>query len=363
LRRKRKKYFAYFGKYTFDFFALGLYDSSRSRRRARLMAKMRSPNYPRADLSAAIAMAKKVYDGQHTHAGAREVVASHLGYESLNGTSLTWIATLTSYGLLENVEGGLKVTDDAVTVIELPKGETERIEAVRRLAFTPKLFTELRQEFGDKLPNDVNLRHSLIKKKFLPKAADEAIRVYRETLEFVTDEMKEYNPPDTGAPEGQFKPGLETPMQPPTRSPHVGPEQRSFGTATEIPVDLSKIRLMTEDGRPLAFRKSTELAFKLSRGSEAKVTIYGDASQEAIQKLRALLELQEDTFPTNEEIAAQGNYRPATWRNKDHDQPVTVTGDLGVGADGRKYLKIAESQVGIPEDEVEFVDAKAKGTA
>jgi hypothetical protein len=321
------------------------------------MAKMRSPNYPRLGLGAAIIMAKKVYDGQHTHAGAREVVASHLGYESLNGTSLTWIATLTSYGLLESVEGGLKVTDDAVTVIELPKGESERIDAVRRLAFTPKLFAELRQEFGDKLPNDVNLRHSLIKKKFLPRAADEAIRVYRETLEFVTDERKEYNPADAGESESEFEPAQETPMQ----SPHVGPKETSFGTGTAI--DSSKVRFFTQDGRPLDFRKSTELAFKLSRGSEAKVTIYGDASQEAIQKLRALLELQEDTFPTNEEIAAQGNYRSAVWRNKDHDQPVTVTGELGPGPDGRKYLKIAESQVGVPEDEVEFADAKAKGAA
>jgi hypothetical protein len=323
------------------------------------VAKMRSPNYPRLGLGAALVMAKKVYDGQHTHAGAREVVASHLGYESLNGTSLTWIATLTSYGLLENVEGGLKVTDDAVTVIELPKGEAERAEAVRRLAFTPKLFTELRQEFGDKLPNDVNLRHSLIKKKFLPRAADEAIRVYRETLEFVTDETKEYNPPDAAAPEGAFKPVGETPMQ----SPHVGPKEHSFGTGTEIPVDPSKIRLFTSDGRPLAFHKVKEIAIPLSRGSEAKVTIYGDATQEAIDKLVQYLNLSKDTFPTKEEIAARENYRAATWKNKDHDQPVTVTGDLGIGADGRKYLKIAESQVGIPEDEIVFEDTKAKGAA
>jgi hypothetical protein len=145
------------------------------------------------------------------------------------------------------------------------------------------------------------------------------------------------------------------------QSPHVGPKETSFGTGTEIPIDPSKIRLFTGDGRPIGARKTTELAFKLSRGSEAKVTIYGDASQEAIQKLRALLELQEDTFPTSEEIAAQGNYRSAVWRNKDHDQPVTITGELGPGPDGRKYLKIAESQVGIPEDEIFFEDAKAKG--
>ena len=152
-------------------------------------------------------------------------------------------------------------------------------------------------------------------------------------------------------------------MQPPAGSPHVGPEQRSFGTGTELPVDPSKLRVFTSDGRPLAFRKSTELAFKLSRGSEARVTILGDASQEAIEKLCALLGLQKDAFPTAAEIAAEGNYRAAVWKNKDYDQPVTVTGQLGTGPDGRNYLKVAESNIGIPEEEIEFDDANAKGAA
>jgi len=323
------------------------------------MAKLRSPNYPKINLETAVNKVDLVYKAEHTHPADREVVARDLNYTSLNGASLTTIGALNSYGLLETVGDQLKVSEDTVTILELPKGHPERITALLRRANAPKLFAELQQEFGDSLPSDVNLRHSLIKRKFLPKGADEAIRVYRETKSFVNAEAREYSGSDAGEPEGQFKPAGETPVQP----PHVGPKEHSFGTGTEIPVDPSKIRLFTGDGRPIGGRKTTELAFKLSRGSEAKVTIYGDASQEAIQKLRALLELQEDTFPTNEEIATQGNYRSAVWRNKDHDQPVTVTGDLGIGTDGRKYLKVAESQVGIPEDEVEFVDAQAKGAA
>jgi len=177
------------------------------------MAKPRSPNYPRTDLKNAIALADKVYRGQHTHVGAKEVVAKHLGYDSLNGTSLTWIATLSSYGLLENADGGLKVSDDAVTILELPKGEQERVAALRRRAFAPKLFGELRQEFGDNLPSDVNLRHSLIKRGFLPKAAAEVIPTYRETLEFLSEEGKEYNAPDAGELKGESKPTEGKPMQ------------------------------------------------------------------------------------------------------------------------------------------------------
>ena len=103
----------------------------------------------------------------------------------------------------------------------------------------------------------------------------------------------------------------------------------------------------------------TELAFKLSKESDARIIIYGDASQEAIKKLRALLELSEDAFPTKAELYPS---RVATWRNKDHDQPVTIVGELGE-KDGRRFYAVKETTTGIPEDELEFDDAKVKGAA
>lgn len=45
--------------------------------------------------------------------------------------------------------------------------------------------------------------------------------------------------------------------------------------------------------------------------------------------------------------------RPATWSNKDHDQPVTVIGRLG-DEKGINYYKIEESDTGIPENELDF---------
>lgn len=41
------------------------------------------------------------------------------------------------------------------------------------------------------------------------------------------------------------------------------------------------------------------------------------------------------------------------WRNKDHDQPVTVLGEAGKQND-KMFYKIEGSETGIPEDEVEF---------
>jgi hypothetical protein len=47
---------------------------------------------------------------------------------------------------------------------------------------------------------------------------------------------------------------------------------------------------------------------------------------------------------------------PAFWRSDDGDMPVTVTGDLGIGRDRRRYISIKEGRCGIPFDEVEYLD-------
>jgi hypothetical protein len=98
------------------------------------------------------------------------------------------------------------------------------------------------------------------------------------------------------------------------------------------------------------------LAFKISRDSEARVIFSGQVTQEAIGKLTALLDLSKDSYPTQAELQPP---RRAIWRNKDHDQPVTVTGIQGEH-EGRRYMSIEGSDTGVPEDELEY---EAKGAA
>jgi len=47
----------------------------------------------------------------------------------------------------------------------------------------------------------------------------------------------------------------------------------------------------------------------------------------------------------------------AIWSNKDFDQPVTVTGDLGK-INGKRYVKIKESNTGVPLDEIKYFTQK-----
>jgi len=122
----------------------------------------RSPNYPSLTLEQASEKVRKVYGQEHTHAAPREVIAQTLGYTGLHGSSLSAIGALAAYGLLEKVgTGRLKVSPDAVSILELDEGHPQRWEALERLAFTPKLFADLREKFGSEPPSDVNLKHNI----------------------------------------------------------------------------------------------------------------------------------------------------------------------------------------------------------
>jgi hypothetical protein len=66
-----------------------------------------------------------------------------------------------------------------------------------------------------------------------------------------------------------------------------------------------------------------------------------------------LIELEDIILDWNEPKVAVG--RTVVWRAKDGDYLVTIAGDLGVAADGRRYVSVESSSAGIPVDELENV--------
>lgn len=249
------------------------------------MAKGRSPNYPSLTLMETMERLRPVYEGIHTYPSPKEVIAENMGYNSLSGRALTLIGTMRRYGLLESEGGGLlKVSDLAVSILELPDKSPELQRAYSQAALTPVLFSELHSEFPDKLPNDAMLRHHLIKKGFMPRAADEIIRVYKGNEALVEEQAGEYNPP-MPIPESTL------PL-PPSQKAHIA---RTFASKTESDLYALGVSLPPLDA-------SKQLRFNISRGSEAHVIFRGPVTQEAIEKLAKLLELQKDTFPTEAEL-------------------------------------------------------------
>jgi hypothetical protein len=231
---------------------------------------------------------------EHTHKTDKEAVAKGLGYTSLNGASLGIIGTLRQYGLLQEEGDGLRVSPDVMALTMLPKGEPERIEAVQRAAYTPRLFSELRETYGETLPSDTSLRYALIKKGYTEKAANEVIRVYRDTLEFVSEETAGYTDADI---EDQQE------VEPPMTQPTADKQPLNYQDITSI---LSRL-----NSAPSESPNKTILQFKVSETSEARIELTGDVTQEAIERLALILDAQKLVFPKESQLRSPAVEQPA----------------------------------------------------
>ncbi len=165
--------------------------------------RIRSPNYPALSLPDAIEKVTALYRNVHTHAGPREVIAKGMGFNSLNGASATAISALHKYGLLEKLGDDIKVSERALRILH-PNSAEEKAEAIREAAFDPPLFGEIAERFPGRLPNEELLRNYLVRKGFVPAAAQTVLLAYRETSELVERSAGEHDSGPTSAPETQM---------------------------------------------------------------------------------------------------------------------------------------------------------------
>lgn len=216
------------------------------------MSNQRSPNCPQISFTEAIEKGREVYKKEHTRAAAKEIVAIDLGYKGISGASLSVIGALRQYGILEGTRESMRVTDDAVAYYELEDGP-ERRQATLRMAFKPSLFEEMRSEFGNS-GSDANMKHQLIKKGFLPKAAEDVIRVYRENITLAGEEQPSYSKQDWEAAAV-------------TLAPALAPQQRQSTTGVQT------------------------YAFALSPNARAELSLRGDVTPADLELLRSHIEL------------------------------------------------------------------------
>lgn len=82
--------------------------------------------------------------------------------------------------------------------------------------------------------------------------------------------------------------------------------------------------------------------------------IVGEIDKEIEQKVAEETRQSEEAQNVSEKFSKATLENPieAVWKNKDFDQPVKIIGSLGMGSDGREYLAIEGSRMGVPKDEV-----------
>jgi hypothetical protein len=173
------------------------------------------------------------------------------------------------YRLLEPAGEGFKMSADAVRVLELPKEDPERIQALLRILFAPNVFAELKRKYGNELP--LSVRHNLVTQEFSPKAADEVIRLYRSNFELLRAE----------GVDGQADEAVN----------------RTAAASAEMPAQAgSEEPKKSGDSRSDLFDRV--LQFQIAENTDVRVHFRGRPTRGSIKKLIALLELSADTFPT-----------------------------------------------------------------
>ncbi len=187
------------------------------------------------------------------------------------------ISAIKKYGLLISDGDGHKISEDAFNVFELPADNKEHIESLKKMAFTPQIFVELKETYGETLPSDQILRHYLIKNKFNPNVADEVIKNFRATIDLVTQAEESYNK--------NMKPvALQaSEVLPPNSLP------RSYSR-----LDTPKYNQPYSEPEIAEIEPSKELKMSLSEDSEVLLRFHGEINQPKIRKLIKLLEITFD---------------------------------------------------------------------
>ncbi len=145
--------------------------------------RSRSPNFPAFGLKEAVAKVEKLYEKEGKSRTDPATAVKAWGYGSLNGASLRVLGALRQYGLVEDVQDDLRVSDAAITIIH--GEELDRLSALRAAAKQPRIFSELLQEYGTELPSDESLKSRLLTKMNFnsPEAAQQCIQAFRETID------------------------------------------------------------------------------------------------------------------------------------------------------------------------------------
>ena len=291
----------------------------------------RSPNYPAISLGEAISKIRMMYQEMHTHSADRETIARAIGYKSLNGASATVISALQKFNLLEPEGSEYKVSEKALNVILHSKGSLERVAAISDVAFTPAAFQDLREKYGNVLPNDDHIRAYLVKTGYNPKAISTVIRVFRDTISFaeeegaLTDKMNSHE--SSASAEAMSK--NSAPQVSRNQIPHAAQGQSTFQSPSthQVPVPQHFGNIPSASAELWGDK---ELKFQVTAECEARIQLKGSITQEAIERLSAFIELSKSSFPTEAQLKSQQPQKAVQ-----HE---------------KEYVS------GVSEDKVEFVD-------
>lgn len=253
----------------------------------------RSPNYPFLGLTSALEKAATLWASKGRGIFTPLEAVQDLNFSTLNGTSRSHLAALKQYGLLEDVDKDVRLSQLAIRIFAHPEGDPEREAAIREAALTPKLFRELLETYPE--ASDGTIKAYLITKKdFSEDGAKQVIKSLRDTIRLAKLDQPDYTPRSRGD-EPEEKPPMSRQPSPPFTG-HPSAEMHRV-MASKTASDLHSL------GVPVPEDRFTEyLNTRISDDCKVRILFDGKVTQEAIQKLKKYLDLIADDYPTKAEL-------------------------------------------------------------
>jgi hypothetical protein len=148
-------------------------------------ARHRSPNYPGVSLKTAVAKISQWFKEDGIVASPRDAALKHMGFEKFTGDAGRLLSALKSFGLVQETEGRIKLTQRGIDIVARPDGDPKRSAALNEAALSPDVYKALLKDYPNGLPSDTTLKSELVAaKKFNPKVVDDFTKDFKATLAF-----------------------------------------------------------------------------------------------------------------------------------------------------------------------------------
>lgn len=289
----------------------------------------RSPNYPAIGLERALEKAAIIYEKARTHSIPVAAAFQIWGYKEAAGNQTT--AALKAFGLIETIgekEGRqLRVTE---TMRMIHMDHPNKNQFLKEAALKPEIHKEIWDKYQGDLPVDTVIRNYLVwERKFNEESVDSFLAQFRNTLAFSNISLLD----KTSDKEEEV---LVTEPTPPITS-----SLTRYGIEPETNYGN---KLKSERQVEPLLPEETELKFNISQNSKARIIFTGEVTQEAIELLAEMLNIQKRTFKKEADL------KPAMALSAENEIPIKVIGSLGTSADGKHYIKIARDNEEIISD-------------
>jgi hypothetical protein len=223
-----------------------------------------------------------IYDKDKKALASTKAILEHMGYstggkEGKSGTAGRAVSALRQFGLLDEIGGNYRVSEDGFRLLHLPSDSHERLEMIKKAALKPVLFKKVLEYFDYDLPSETTLTsHLILSEGFNPDSVRKFIRSLRRTKEFAMLSGSDYSltSSDDEAIEGELFPAEEPMAEQPQQQYRTIAPGKAYAGATLVSVEA-----------PADHVFSYQLSFP--RNVRAEVRIWGiDLRRQDIERLQ-----------------------------------------------------------------------------